>query len=123
MEIIDRFTNLNLGRVRYSITGESSKNLVVLMHGLTTPKEVFDDLTQELVSKKFQVLAFDFYGRGLSDHIQPIESEKIYADQAIELIRKFIPFQSDRKIHLLGYSAGGVIASMVAVEIEEHVSS
>ena len=47
------------------------------MHGLTTPKEVFDDLTEQLVSKDFQVLAFDFYGRGMSDHIQPIESEKV----------------------------------------------
>jgi len=51
------------------------------MHGLTTPKEVFDDLTEQLVSKDFQVLAFDFYGRGMSDHIQPIESEKVYVDQ------------------------------------------
>jgi len=93
------------------------------MHGLTTPKEVFDDLTEELVSKKFQVLAFDFYGRGLSDHIQPIESEKVYVDQTIELLQKFIPYQSDRNIHLLGYSAGGAIASMVAVEIENLVSS
>ena len=123
MEIIDRFTNLNLGRVRYSITGNSSENLVVLMHGLTTPKEVFDDLTEQLVSKDFQVLAFDFYGRGMSDHIQPIESEKVYVDQAIELIDKFIPFQADRKIHLLGYSAGGAIAAMVAIEMEKLVSS
>ena len=123
MEIIDRFTSLKLGRVRYSLTGDSSRNLVVLMHGLTTPKEVFDDLTEVLVSKEFQVLAFDFYGRGLSDHIQPIESEKVYVDQTIELIEKFVPFQSDRNIHLLGYSAGGSIASMVAVEIENLVSS
>lgn len=123
MEIIDRFTSLRLGRVRYSLTGESSRNLVVLMHGLTTPKEVFDDLTEELVSKNFQVLAFDFYGRGLSDPIQPIESEKVYVEQTIELLEKFIPFQSERNIHLLGYSAGGAIASMVAVEIEPLVSS
>ena len=123
MEIIDRFASLKLGRVRYSLTGKVSRNLVVLMHGLTTPKEIFDDLTEVLVSKKFQVLAFDFYGRGLSDHIQPIESEKVYVDQAIELLEKFIPFQSDRNLHLLGYSAGGSIASMVAVEIENLISS
>ena len=44
------------------------------MHGLTTSKDIFDELTEKLVNEGFQVLAFDFYGRGESDHIQPVES-------------------------------------------------
>ena len=62
MEIVDRFTKLENGKVRYSITGEASDNLVVLMHGLTTSKDIYNDMTFDLTSKGFQVLSFDFYG-------------------------------------------------------------
>ena len=122
MEIVDRSIHLDLGNVRYSITGESS-NLIVLMHGLTTSKDIFDELTEKLVNEGFQVLAFDFYGRGESDHIQPVESELIYAEQAVELIENFIPYGKKRKMHILGYSAGGAIASRVAAIMGQYASS
>ena len=123
MEIIDRFTHLRLGNVRYSITGDASRDLIVLMHGLTTSKEVFDEMTEKLVNNNFQVLAFDFYGRGMSDCIQPIVSETVYAEQSLELIEKFIPFQNQRNLHLIGYSAGGPIAAMTAISMEHKLNS
>ena len=123
MEIKDRFTHLRLGNVRYSITGNPNKDLVVLMHGLTTPKEVFDEITEKLVGSQFQVLAFDFYGRGKSDCIQPIPSENVYVEQGIELIEKFIPFQNERNLHLIGYSTGGPIAAMTATQLNHKVNS
>ena len=123
MEIKDRFTHLRLGNVRYSITGNPNKDLVVLMHGLTTPKEVFDEITEKLVGRQFQVLAFDFYGRGKSDYIQPIPSENVYVEQGIELIEKFIPFPNERNLHLIGYSTGGPIAAMTATQLNHKVNS
>ena len=123
MEIIDRLTHLRLGNVRYSITGNPTKDLVVLMHGLTTPKEVFDEITEKLVENHFQVLAFDFYGRGKSDCIQPISSENVYVEQSIELIEKFIPFEKERNLHLIGYSTGGPIAAMTAIQLNHKVNS
>tara|TARA_B100000676_G_scaffold204049_1_gene200240 strand:- start:399 stop:1262 length:864 start_codon:yes stop_codon:yes gene_type:complete len=123
VEIIDRLTHLRLGNVRYSITGNPTKDLVVLMHGLTTPKEVFDEITEKLVENHFQVLAFDFYGRGKSDCIQPISSENVYVEQSIELIEKFIPFEKERNLHLIGYSTGGPIAAMTAIQLNHKVNS
>jgi len=123
VEIKDRFTHLRLGNVRYSITGNPNKDLVVLMHGLTTPKEVFDEITEKLVGSQFQVLAFDFYGRGKSDCIQPIPSENVYVEQGIELIEKFIPFPNERNLHLIGYSTGGPIAAMTATQLNHKVNS
>ena len=122
MKIIDRHAELENGRVRYSITGEASDNLVVLMHGLTTSKDIYDNLTQDLIKQGFQVLSFDFYGRGGSDYVPNVESEKIYVNQAIELIEKFLPTGAKRNINLLGYSAGGSIASMVADKLENCAS-
>ena len=123
MEIIDRTTHLRLGNVRYSITGNPNKDLIVLMHGLTTPKEVFDEMTEKLVENQFQVLALDFYWRGKSDCIQPISSENVYVEQAIELIEKFIPFQKERNLHLIGYSTGGPIAATTATQLNHKVNS
>jgi len=123
VEIIDRNTHLRLGNVRYSITGNPNKDLVVLMHGLTTPKEVFDEITEKLVENQFQVLAFDFYGRGKSDCIQPISSENVYVEQSIELIEKFIPFQNERNLHFIGYCTGGPIAAMTATQLGHSVNS
>ncbi len=122
MKIIDRHAELENGRVRYSITGEASDNLVVLMHGLTTSKDIYDNLTQDLIKQGFQVLSFDFYGRGGSDYVPNVESEKIYVNQAIELIEKFLPTGAKRNVNLIGYSAGGSIASMVADKLENCAS-
>tara|TARA_B100000575_G_scaffold66412_1_gene51038 strand:- start:558 stop:1418 length:861 start_codon:yes stop_codon:yes gene_type:complete len=122
MKIIDRHAELENGGVRYSITGEASDNLVVLMHGLTTSKDIYDNLTQDLIKQGFQVLSFDFYGRGGSDYVPNVESEKIYVNQAIELIEKFLPTGAKRNVNLIGYSAGGSIASMVADKLENCAS-
>jgi len=122
MKIIDRHAELENGGVRYSITGEASDNLVVLMHGLTTSKDIYDNLTQDLIEQGFQVLSFDFYGRGGSDYVPNVESEKIYVNQAIELIEKFLPTGAKRNVNLIGYSAGGSIASMVADKLENCAS-
>ena len=118
MEIVDRFTYLEKGKVRYSITGEASDNLVVLMHGLTTSKDIYNDLTLDIIKQGFQVLSFDFYGRGKSDYVPNVSSESLYVEQSLELIEKFMPTESKRDISLIGYSAGGAIAAMVADKLE-----
>ena len=118
MEIVDRFTYLEKGKVRYSITGEASDNLVVLMHGLTTSKDIYNDLTLDIIKQGFQVLSFDFYGRGKSDYVPNVSSESLYVEQSLELIEKFMPTESKRDISLIGYSAGGAIAAMVPDKLE-----
>ena len=118
MEIIDRFITLEKGKVRYSITGEASDNLVVLLHGLTTSKDIYNDLTLDIVSHGFQVLSFDFYGRGGADYVPNVKSENVYVNQTIELIEKFTPINKETKVNLIGYSAGGSIAAMVADKLE-----
>ena len=118
MEIIDRFITLEKGKVQYSITGEASDNLVVLLHGLTTSKDIYNDLTLDIVSHGFQVLSFDFYGRGEADYVPNVKSENVYVDQTIELIEKFTPINKKRNVNLIGYSAGGSIAAMAADKLE-----
>ena len=93
------------------------------MHGLTTSKDIYNHLTQNLIKHGFQVLSFDFYGRGKSEYVPNVESENLYVNQAMELIEKFIPTGAKRNINLVGYSAGGSIASMVADRLEKIIAS
>ena len=63
MEIKNRYTELSNIEVRYSITGGPSKTLVVLLQEPNSSKDVFDDLTINIVNQGFQVLSFDFKGK------------------------------------------------------------
>ena len=92
------------------------------MHGLTTSKDIYNDMTFDLINQGFQVLSFDFYGRGESDYVPNVNSENLYVNQSIELIEKFIPADAKRNINLIGYSAGGSIASMVADKLDNCAS-
>ena len=123
MQIINRFTKKGLANVRYSITGQPSEDLIVLMHGLTTPKEVFDDLTRSLIENQFQVLAFDFYGGKISNSNQPAVSKETYVSQSIELIKKFLPYNAKRNVHLLGHSVAGPMIAMTAIKMRNVVNS
>ena len=47
--------------------------------------------------KDFKYWHSIFTTDGESDHIQPVESELIYAEQAVELIENFIPYGKKEK--------------------------
>merc|ERR1719221_2297066 len=65
------------GHTRYVRAGvDPSRELVVLVHGLSTPLEIYDPMVDVLVAAGFETLAFDWYGRGWSsadDSLQTIE--------------------------------------------------
>jgi len=122
MEIKDRYANLSNGEVRYSITGGPSETLVVLLQEPNSSKDVFDDLTTNIVNQGFQVLSFDFNGKNQSGYLPNEGLEETYADQAAELITKFIPFEIERNINLIGNFSGGDITEMVADKLEHYTS-
>ena len=93
MEIKNRYTELSNSEVRYSITGGPSKTLVVLLQEPNSSKDVFDDLTINVVNQGFQVLSFDFNGKSQFNYLAEVDRDEMYAEQAAELISKFIPFE------------------------------
>ena len=61
------FVALSKGLVHYRWFGEKHNDLVVCVHGLTTPSFVFESLAEYYVKIGKCVLVFDNYGRGYSD--------------------------------------------------------
>ncbi len=122
MEIKDRYTELSNSEVRYSITGGPSKTLVVLLQEPNSSKDVFGDLTINIVNQGFQVLSFDFNGKSQFNYLAEVDKDEIYAEQAAELISKFIPFEIERNINLIGNFSDGNVTEIVSNRLEHYTS-
>ncbi len=122
MEIKNRYTELSNIEVRYSITGGPSKTLVVLLQEPNSSKDVFDDLTINIVNQGFQVLSFDFMGKSQFNYLAEVDKDEMYAEQAAELISKFIPFEIERNINLIGNFSDGNVTEIVSNRLEHYTS-
>ena len=122
MEIKDRHTKLSNSEVRYSITGGPSKTLVVLLQEPNSSKDVFDDLTINIVNQGFQVLSFDFNGKSQFNYLAEVDRDELYAEQAAELVSKFIPFGIERNINLIGNFSDGNVTEIVSDRLEHYTS-
>ena len=122
MEIKDRYTELSNSEVRYSITGGPSKTLVVLLQEPNSSKDVFDDLTINIVNQGFQVLSFDFMGKSQFNYLAEVDKDEMYAEQTAELISKFIPFEIERNINLIGNFSDGNVTEIVSNRLEHYTS-
>ena len=122
MEIKDRYAKLSNGEVRYSITGGPSETLVVLLQEPNSSKDIFDDLTMSIVNQGFQVLSFDLTENKTNSYTSVESLEKKYADQAAELITRFIPFEIERNINLIGNFSSGDITDRVSDKLEHYTS-
>ena len=122
MEIKERYTKLSNSEVRYSITGGPSKTLVVLLQEPNSSKDVFDDLTMNIVNQGFQVLSFDFNEKNQTNNFTGADKDEMYANQAAELISKFIPFEIERNINLIGNFSDGNVTEIVSNLLEHYTS-
>lgn len=122
MEIKNRRTKLSNSEVKYSITGGPSKTLVVLLQEPNSSKDIFDDLTINIVNQGFQVLSFDFDGKSQFNYLTEIDRDELYAEQAAELVSKFIPFGIERNINLIGNFSDGNVTEIVSDRLEHYTS-
>lgn len=122
MEIKNRRTKLSNSEVKYSITGGPSKTLVVLLQEPNSSKDIFDDLTINIVNQGFQVLSFDFDGKSQFDYLAEVDRDELYAEQAAELVSKFIPFGIERNINLIGNFSDGNVTEIVSDRLEHYTS-
>lgn len=115
-----RFAELSEGTVHYRLEGDTTAPTVVLVHGFSTPSLVWDAYIAPLTKAGFQVLAFDNFGRGLSDRPEgPYTAER--TDSLLtELLTKL---DLTEPVHLVGYSMGGPITATFATRHPDQVAS
>ena len=72
------FVQLEDGVVSYYWKGPEKGDIVVLVHGLSTPKFVWDGNVDALVAAGKRVLVYDHLGRGFSDRPDIVYDGDLY---------------------------------------------
>ena len=113
------FTEVSNGFTHYELKGPESGELVILIHGFSTPMFVWDPTYWVLVDEGFRVLRYDLFGRGYSDRPKEQYDQNIYIKQLHELIQKLQ--LENQKASLVGLSMGGIISVLFALKYPEFV--
>ena len=84
----------------------SNSEVLVLVHGFSTPSFVWGGLIDNFCKLGFKVLVFDHYGRGYSERPKINYDKELY----VRSLRGLLENQNvNQKVHLIGYSMGGPV--------------
>jgi len=112
------FITLEDGVISYYWKGPKNGDIVVLVHGLSTPKFVWDGNIDALTNEGYRVLAFDHFGRGFSDRPNINYDQALYIRELLGLLESF---GINKPVSLVGYSMGGGIVVSFAAHHPERV--
>ena len=115
-----KFIQLRHGWVHYQLEGPETGQVVVLVHGFSTPYYVWDPTFAALTQAGFRVLRYDLYGRGYSDRPKVAYDGSTYVNQLQALLNEL---ELKQPIHLIGLSMGGAILIDFADTYPEDVKS
>jgi len=94
--------------------------VVVMVHGFSTPHFVWNGMKGFLLDAGFRVLVYDHLGRGFSDKPNLVYDQSLYIDTLKELL-------DDQNIsesaHFVGYSMGGPVVGHFAASYPDLVKS
>tara|TARA_B110000046_G_scaffold177024_1_gene203348 strand:- start:287 stop:1267 length:981 start_codon:yes stop_codon:yes gene_type:complete len=89
----------------------SEKGVIMLVHGFSVPSYIWNPTYQTLKNQGYRVIALDLYGRGFSDNPDTDYTDRLMANQVLELL----DYLNISQAHLVGLSNGGRIISQAAV--------
>jgi pimeloyl-ACP methyl ester carboxylesterase len=98
------YVQLKDGVVSYYWKGPEYGGIVVLVHGLSTPKFVWDNNVDALAAAGKRVLVYDHLGRGFSDRPDIVYDGDLYIRELSNLLNALHVTQP---VSLVGYSMGG----------------
>ncbi len=98
------YVKLDDGTISYYLKGAAQGEKVVLVHGFSTPKFVWDATVGPLTDAGFRVLAYDHYGRGFSDRPDITYDGDLYTRELLNLLDAL---DITEPVTLVGYSMGG----------------
>ncbi len=107
------FIQLSEGQTHYQILGPDDGRLIILVHGIAGPMEIWDPLAQSLVDCGFRVLYYDLFGRGYSDRPNVKYDIDLFTSQLSQLLSKLT---TSNPFALIGWSLGGIITTTWVAE-------
>lgn len=117
-EVDGSFVQLSDGVTYYQLGGDTSGDVVVLVHGFSVPNFIYDPTFEFLSQQGFQVLRYDLFGRGFSDRPNVEYDIYFFVKQLKELLDKL----NFTKVNLVGLSMGGPITAKFMQEYPKVVS-
>ncbi|PKA17941.1 alpha/beta fold hydrolase [Leptospira haakeii] len=103
-----QFAELPLGWTHFELSGPEKGNLVVLVHGFSTPYFIWDPVQKSLTDAGYRVLRFDLYGRGYSDRPDTVYNLDLFVTQISDLLN-FLHINDS--FDIMGLSMGGPITA------------
>ncbi|MFX1538242.1 MAG: alpha/beta fold hydrolase, partial [Promethearchaeota archaeon] len=111
------FIQLSDGYTHYELSGPENGDVIILVHGFSTPLFIWDPTFEFLVKEGFKVLRYDLYGRGYSDRPNTTYNMDLFIRQLLELIQGL----KLAKFNLIGLSMGGGVCIVFADKYPELV--
>lgn len=112
--------SLPAGTIVLQDWGPKDGPVILCLHGWLDNLASFYPLAEQL-SHNFHLLLIDLPGHGQSDPL-PVGGH-YYIWQNVELLHQLLQQQGLGKVHLLGHSMGGVVASLFAGSFSDRVES
>lgn len=101
------YAELPEGRVKYWLAGPVDGRKIVLIHGLSVPSMIWQNVVPMLTANGFRVLIYDLYGRGYTDAPDVVYDTNLYITQ-LALLMQHVRWD---KAFIAGVSMGGAIAA------------
>jgi pimeloyl-ACP methyl ester carboxylesterase len=92
------------GLLSYTQQGGVHQPTVILVHGFSTPKFVWEQIVPYLLEADYQVITYDHFGRGFSDRPAGPYNSALYQSELSSLIQGL---NLSTPLTLVGYSMGG----------------
>ena len=113
------FLEVSGGTLHYLVQGPEDGEIVVMVHGFSTPSFIFEQNAAALVDAGFRVVRYDHFGRGWSDRPKGPYNEEFYDRELMDLLDGL---GLSEPVRLVGLSMGGPIVMSFAGRHPERVS-
>jgi pimeloyl-ACP methyl ester carboxylesterase len=111
---IAKIDNVN---INYKITGNESNPPILLIHGLFSSSDDYNNLAKRL-SDKYRVVSVDLIGFGLSDKRDNLDYN---TNTVAKLCKDLMNNLGYKKFSVLGHSMGGGIALLMALNHQDSI--
>ncbi len=108
------------GFVQYELMGPADGDVVVFVHGFSSPYYIWGQLVPAVEKAGFRTLRYDLFGRGFSDRPDTVYALDLFDRQLSDLLDVL---RIRTKVHLIGLSMGGLISATFADRHPERVAS
>lgn len=108
------------GALSYTRDGPLDAPAVILVHGFSTPKFVWNYVKPQLLAEGHQVITFDHLGRGFSERPEVAFNADLYRDEIASVIEQL---ELQTPVTLVGYSMGGANVVDYAATYPDQVSN